>query len=260
MEQYQAIIQTIALAGGLAWASGINLYAVLLVLGLGGATGHIELPPHLSVLANPLVIVAAGIMYCVEFLADKVPGVDTFWDILHTFIRLPAGAMLTAASVGEISPILVVVAGILGGGMTASSHVAKASARMVINTSPEPFSNWGMSLSEDVLVFAGLWTALNHPVLFLVLLALFILLLFWMLPKMWQMIASMLLKVGQMVGLIKVSEDATGGEKLAAFRAASRPLTHTELLTALERLQKLRESGALSEPEFAKQKQLLLEA
>ena len=143
--------------------------------------------PRISV-GDPLVIAAAGFMYIVEFFADKVPGVDTGWDTLHTMVRIPAGAILAAAAVGDVNIAAEVAAAIVGGGLAAGSHFTKAGTRVIINTSPEPFSNWGASISEDIVVFAGLWTALNHPVLFLILLILFILLMIWALPKLFRAI------------------------------------------------------------------------
>jgi hypothetical protein len=186
MEAYQAIIATIALSLGVAWASGINLYATLFVLGWMQASGNISLPPDLQVLADPLVMTAAGFMYCVEFFADKTPGVDTGWDALHSFIRIPAGAILAAAALGEVSLPVQIAAAIVGGGLAAGSHVTKAGTRILINTSPEPVTNWAASIGEDVMVIAGLWIALNHPILFLVLLAVFIAAMIWLLPRLWR--------------------------------------------------------------------------
>lgn len=177
---------TIALTMGAAWASGINLYAAILVLGLLGATGNMVLPPALQVLAHPAVIAAAGFMYLVEFVADKIPGVDTGWDTLHTFIRIPAGALLAAGAVGEVNPAITLAAAIIGGGIAAATHATKSGTRVIINTSPEPVSNWAASLVEDIAVVAGLWTALNHPWVFIVLLIAFILLMIWLLPKLWR--------------------------------------------------------------------------
>jgi len=177
---------TIALGMGLAWASGINLYAALLMLGLMGASGHMELPPGLEVLQEPAVIMAAGFMYCVEFFADKVPGVDTGWDTLHTFVRVPAGAVLAAMAVGDVSMAAQVAAAIVGGSLSAATHATKAGSRVLINTSPEPFSNWTVSIAEDLAVFAGLWTALTYPSLFLILLFGFVVLAIWLLPRIWR--------------------------------------------------------------------------
>jgi hypothetical protein len=186
MEQLDQITTLIALSMGVAWASGINLYAALLMLGLLGSSGNLVLPPDLQILTNPLVIFAAGAMYLVEFAADKVPGVDNSWDTLHTFIRIPAGAMLAAGAVGEMDPAVSLAAAIVGGGLAAGAHATKAGSRVLINTSPEPFSNWMASLGEDIVVIAGLWTALNYPVAFICLLLVFVLLMVWLLPKIWQ--------------------------------------------------------------------------
>ncbi|NVK42633.1 MAG: DUF4126 domain-containing protein [Oceanospirillaceae bacterium] len=186
MDQLDQISQMIALSMGLAWASGINLYATLLMLGVLSNMGHITLPPGLEVVGDPLVIMAAGFMYCVEFFADKVPGVDTGWDTLHTFIRIPAGAALAAGAVGDISAPVGLAAAIVGGTIAAGTHATKAGSRVLINTSPEPFSNWVASIGEDVVVIAGLWTALYNPWLFLAGLVVFILLMIWLLPKVWR--------------------------------------------------------------------------
>ena len=183
MEEYQSLIQVIALTMGAAWASGINLYATVAILGIAGSGGYIELPSTLDVVQDPLVILAAGFMYCVEFFADKTPGVDTGWDAIHTFIRIPAGAMLAAGAVGEVDSAMAIAAGLVGGTITAATHATKAGSRVMINTSPEPFSNWGASLAEDLAVFAGLWAAFNYPLVFLVLFVLFIALVIWLLPK-----------------------------------------------------------------------------
>jgi len=180
------ITQTIALTLGVAWASGINLYAAILMLGYLGTTGSLDLPPDLQVLTHPLVMLAAGGMYCIEFFADKVPGVDTGWDALSTFIRIPAGAVLAAGAVGDVGTAAQLAAAIAGGTLATGSHVTKAGTRVLINTSPEPITNWFTSVGEDVAVIAGLWTALHHPVLFLALLAAFILLMIWLLPKLWR--------------------------------------------------------------------------
>ncbi len=186
MEQYTDIIHAIALTLGASWASGINLYAAMVMLGLLANTGNAALPADLQILADPRVIGAAGFMYVVEFFADKVPGVDTGWDTVHTFIRIPAGALLAYGATAEIDPALAVAAAIVGGTISAGSHGAKAGSRVLINTSPEPFTNWFASLGEDVAVIAGLWTALYHPTVFLVLLFLFIVFVIWLLPKIWR--------------------------------------------------------------------------
>lgn len=195
MEQYQTILEIIALSMGVAWASGINLYAVLLVLGLGGSGGYIDLPTELAILENPIVIAAAGLMYMVEFGIDKTPGVDTVWDSLHTFIRLPAGALLAASTVGEVEPALVLAAAITGGSVAATSHFVKAGSRILINTSPEPVTNWTASISEDIAVVGGLWLAFNHPILFLILLIAFLLVALWAIPKLWRLIKQLFKRI-----------------------------------------------------------------
>lgn len=200
MESYEQVVGAIALAMGAGWASGLNLYATLLMLGALGATGNVTLPPDLQVLTHPGVLAAAGFMYLVEFVADKTPGVDTGWDALHTFVRIPAGAILAAGAVGDVAAPMELAAAIVGGGLAAGSHAAKAGGRVVINTSPEPFSNWAASIAEDVAVIAGLWAALKHPVLFLVLLGAFLVLLVWLLPRLWRGIKGLAARIGRWFG------------------------------------------------------------
>ncbi|MGZ8161130.1 MAG: DUF4126 domain-containing protein [Methylobacter sp.] len=185
MDALDQISTTLALTMGLAWASGINLYATLFTLGYLANSGNIDLPPDLQIVANPMVMGAAGLMYLVEFFADKMPGVDTGWDAIHTFIRIPAGAMLAAGAIGDLNPAVELAAAIMGGGLAAGSHATKAGSRVLINTSPEPFSNWVASISEDAVVITGVWACINHPVLFLIALAGFILLMIWLLPRIW---------------------------------------------------------------------------
>jgi len=186
MDQLEQIVSMVALTMGVGWASGINLYATVLMLGMLNNMGHIALPEELQVVGDPLVLMAAGSMYFIEFFADKVPGVDTGWDTLHTFIRIPAGAALAASAVGDVTPAVEIAAALVGGSLAAGSHAAKAGGRVLINTSPEPVTNWTASISEDLLVLGGLWAALNHPIWFLAGLVLFILLLIWLLPKIWR--------------------------------------------------------------------------
>lgn len=193
-------VSIIALSMGAAWASGINLYAAVFMLGYMGSTGHMVLPPDLQVLSDPLVMMAAAVMYCVEFFTDKVPGVDTGWDTLHTFIRIPAGAMLAASAVGDVSPAIELTAGLLGGSLAAATHATKSGSRLMINTSPEPFSNWTASITEDLLVIAGLWTALTHPLWFLTALIVFIILMIWLLPRLWRLIKTVLQYIASWLG------------------------------------------------------------
>ena len=249
MENYEALLTTIALMMGVSWASGINLYAVLLVLGWGGSTGHIDLPAELAVLEDPLVIGAAGVMYFIEFFIDKIPGMDSVWDSIQTFVRIPAGAMLAAGAVGDVTPALEIAAGILGGGMAATSHATKAGARLLINTSPEPFTNWSASLTGDFLVFSGMWTALKHPEIFLLLLIIFIGIAIWLLPKLWRLIKAMFRKIAKSLGLLK-TETAKPVES-----DSPAPVQRHHQLSALERLQQLRDTGALTKQEFEQQKE-----
>jgi Domain of unknown function (DUF4126)/Short C-terminal domain len=254
MENYEALMATLALTMGASWASGINLYAVLLVLGIGGSTGNIDLPPDLAVLENPMVIGAAGLMYFVEFFADKVPGVDSGWDTLHTFVRIPAGAMLAAGAVGDVTPALEIAAGIMGGGMAATSHATKAGSRLLINTSPEPVTNWTASITEDIMVFAGLWTALNHPLLFLIFLIIFIVAVIWLMPKLWRGIKLVFGKLGELLGVVeKQDEKATAG-----LTTQPTVTTGDQRLAELERLQALKDKGALTAAEFEQEKQKIL--
>jgi hypothetical protein len=179
-------LQLLALAAALGWASGIRLYAVLFVVGALGYFGWFDLPAHLRVLAHPLVLSAAGFMVFVEFFADKIPGVDTLWDLAHTLVRIPAGAALAASVFGDSPPAWTLAAGIVGGTLAAGSHFTKAGARLALNTSPEPFSNLAASLGEDLLVGVLLYLALAHPLALLVLLAALLGLTLWLLPKLWR--------------------------------------------------------------------------
>lgn len=185
MDSYQQLITTLALTMGTAWAAGINLYATIAVLGTLGLTGNLVLPEQLMVLQNPMVIGAAALMYLVEFFVDKTPGVDTGWDTIHSFIRIPAGVLLAAGAVGEVNPAMVIAAGILGGGIAATSHTIKAGTRALINTSPEPFTNWTASVVEDVAVIGGIWTMLHYPLAFLLFLIAFLMAAVWVIPKIW---------------------------------------------------------------------------
>ncbi len=184
-------LASIAIAGGLSWASGLRLYIVLFLVGL---TGHFHwfgwsLPSYLQVLGHPLVIAASGVLVFIETFADKIPGLDSVWDAIHTFIRIPAGALLAAGVIGEgDGAAWAVVAGLLGGTITAGTHFMKAGSRAAINTSPEPVSNWVASVTEEAAVIGGLWLAFTHPVVFLGALILFILLAIWLIPKLWRFI------------------------------------------------------------------------
>jgi hypothetical protein len=177
----QSILPEIALAAALAWGSGLRLYAVLFLVGMTGWAGWVPLPDHLAILSNPLVMAASGFMTLVEFGADKLPWLDSAWDAVHTFIRIPAGAALAASVFGSSDTSVSVAAAILGGSIAAGTHLAKAGGRAALNASPEPFSNWIASVSEDVAVPGGFLLALTHPAVFLALLALFAVLAFLLL-------------------------------------------------------------------------------
>jgi len=156
----------LALAAALGWASGLRLYAVLFIAGLSGVMGWIALPHGLQLLQHPAMLVASGGMVFVEFFADKIPGLDSLWDLVHSVIRVPGGAALAAAVFGADNSTMAVVAGLLGGSLAATSYAGKATTRAAVNTSPEPFSNIAVSLLEDGLVVGALWLAVQHPVLF----------------------------------------------------------------------------------------------
>ncbi len=185
------LLQTLALTSLLAWASGIRLYLVVFSLGLGGYAGYAHLPAGLEVLQHPWVIGVAGVLLVMEFLVDKLPGLDSVWDVFHTFVRIPAGALLAAGATGDTLSVLTVVAGLLGGTITAGTHFTKAGSRAMINASPEPFSNWAASFTEDGLVVTGIWLAFLYPLAFLAALAVFLALMIWLLPRLWLGIAGM---------------------------------------------------------------------
>jgi len=167
------LVQTIALSAGLAWASGLRLYLVLFLTGVLAHLGYLHLPESLLVLTHPLVMAASGGMALAELVADKVPAFDSLWDSFQTFVRIPAGALLAAFALGDVDPAWMVAAGLLGGTITAGTHFAKAGSRLAINASPEPFSNWLASFGEEGMLLGGVWAMLASPVLFLILLAVF---------------------------------------------------------------------------------------
>lgn len=180
-----------ALAAGLGWASGLRLYALVFVLGVLGRWGGVHLPGDLHVLTHPLVLGLSGLMLFVEFFADKLPWLDSLWDAVHTFIRIPAGAALAAAVMGDQGGAAQVAAALAGGTLAAGTHFAKAGARMAINASPEPVTNVGTSLGEDVLFAGGLWMLLYQPLWFLVALALFLLLALALVLLLWRFIGRL---------------------------------------------------------------------
>jgi len=184
-----------ATAAGLSWASGIRLSLAVFLCGLLHAMGWVELPPSLRVLAQPLVLALSGSLLVVEFVADKVPLVDSLWDAVHTFIRVPAGALLAAGVFGPDDAGLAVAAGLLGGTLAAGSHVAKSGTRMLINASPEPVSNWTASITEDALVPAALLITFKYPLLLLATVATFCVLVVWLAPRLLRAIYSFIIRM-----------------------------------------------------------------
>jgi hypothetical protein len=189
--------QLVALAAALGWASGIRLYAVLFIVGAVGYAGWFELPEHLQILSHPMVLAASGFMVFAEFFADKIPGFDSVWDVVHTLVRIPAGAALAAAVFGDSPPAWTLAAAIVGGTLAAGSHFTKAGTRMVINMSPEPVSNWVASFGEDLLAGALIYLALAHPLAALVVVAVLAALSIWLLPKLWRFVRAIIERIGR---------------------------------------------------------------
>jgi len=181
------VLENLGLAMGLAWTSGLNLYATVAAVGLAASAGLIHLPPDLLVLTHPLVIGVACLMYVVEFVVDKVPYVDSGWDVLHTFVRIPAGALLAARALGDVHPALEMAAVLAGGTVALAAHGAKATARLGINASPEPISTWFASIGEDVTVLLGIWLVFRHPVIMLLLVLAFVGVVAWLTPKLYRL-------------------------------------------------------------------------
>ena len=178
--------ELLALAAALGWASGLRLYLVVFVTGLLGWMNWLELPPGLQVLEHPALLGASGFMLFVEFFADKIPYVDSLWDLVNSVVRIPAGAALAAGALGTDSATMALVAALMGGTLAATSQAAKTSTRAAVNASPEPFSNVGASLLEDGLAVGAIWLATQHPLVFAVLLVFMVLLMWvvtWMLFK-----------------------------------------------------------------------------
>ncbi|MEO6076971.1 MAG: DUF4126 domain-containing protein [Dokdonella sp.] len=190
------MIQNLALAGGLAWASGFRLYAAVFIVGIFSRLGYLHLPDDLELLQHNLVLGVAGVMMVGEFLADKVPAFDSLWDALHTFIRIPAGALLAWGAFGASDPSMQLAAGLAGGFISGGTHLFKTGGRAALNTSPEPFSNWTASFGEDGLLLAGLWLVFAHPLVFLVFLAAFLMLVIWLVPKLLRFIMRVLRRLG----------------------------------------------------------------
>lgn len=187
----------LALAAALGWASGFRLYAVVFLTGLAGASGWVTLPQGLELLQHPALLSASGVMLTLEFFADKIPLVDSLWDLVNGIVRVPAGAWLAASVFGADSGSMPVVAALLGGTLAASSQVAKSTTRAAINSSPEPFSNLLASLFEDGLAVFALWLALTHPLLFAIGLLLTVLLLGWLTVWMFRFLKMLFTRLSQ---------------------------------------------------------------
>ncbi|MFN7931480.1 MAG: DUF4126 domain-containing protein [Blastocatellia bacterium] len=192
---------TLSVAMGSAWLSGINLYATVATLGLLQKFGWVKLPGELGVLSNTWVLGVAGVMYAVEFFADKIPAVDSAWDAVHTFIRVPAGAILAATAFADFDPTVKTIAMIVGGGVALGSHGLKATTRLAANTSPEPFSNIALSVGEDIFTFGStLLMTLVSPVAMLVIVVLFLILLIWLVPKIYRTLRRLMHKLRSLFG------------------------------------------------------------
>jgi len=190
-------ISNLALASGLSWASGLRLYLTVFVVGLLAKFGYIHLPATLNILSNPIILGVAGVLCVVEFLADKIPYVDSAWDSIQTFIRIPAGALLAMGAINTSDPMIATAAALLGGSLTGATHATKAGSRALINTSPEPVSNVAASFSEEGMLVTGGWLVFAHPAVFIGLLCGFIVMMFWLLPKLWLGIKSVLSHIGK---------------------------------------------------------------
>jgi hypothetical protein len=188
-------LSTVSLALGSAWTSGINLYATVFILGLFQKIGIARLPGGLEVLDNWWVIGIAAFLYSIEFIADKVPYVDSVWDVVHTFIRVPAGAVIAYTTMTNFDPSVQAIAFLLGGGVAFSSHGTKTTARALANLSPEPISNWILSLVEDVIAIVGVILAIFAPILIGLVVIIFLVIFFRMLPKILRTLQRMFVAV-----------------------------------------------------------------
>jgi hypothetical protein len=189
-------LSTLSLALGTAWTSGINLYATVAVLGLLQRLGSIHLPGGLDVLNNWWIIGIAGGLYAIEFFADKIPYVDSVWDVVHTFIRVPAGAAVAYAATNQMDPATSTIAALLGGAFAFSSHGTKAALRAGVNLSPEPVSNWVLSIVEDIIAFAGTLLAVFAPIAIAVVLVIFAIFFGWFFPKVFRAVKRIFQAIG----------------------------------------------------------------
>ena len=191
------LIQNLALAGGLSWASGLRLYLTVFAVGLLAKFGYVDLPATLDILSNPVLIGVSGTLAAIEFLADKIPYIDSAWDSIQTFIRIPAGALLAMGAINTSDPTIATVAALLGGSLAGATHATKAGSRAMINTSPEPVSNVAASFTEESMLITGGWLVFAHPAVFIGLLCGFIVMMFWLIPKLWRGIKMVLGNVGK---------------------------------------------------------------
>jgi hypothetical protein len=191
------LISNLALAGGLSWASGLRLYATVFIVGMLAKFNYVHLPATLDILSNPIVLGVAGVLCVIEFLADKIPYIDSAWDGIQTFIRIPAGALLAMGAINTADPAIATVAALLGGSLAGATHATKAGSRALINTSPEPISNITASFGEEGMLLTGGWLMFAHPAVFIGVLFGFIVLMFWMLPKVWRGIKMVLSNIGK---------------------------------------------------------------
>ena len=192
------LLSTLAIAMGAGWVSGINLYAAVATLGLLGRFAHLKLPGELDVLTHWWIIGLAIALYLIEFVADKIPYVDNIWDAIHTFIRIPAGAVLAATAFGDFDRGVQVAAFLLGGGLALSAHGTKAGARAAINLSPEPASNIVVSLAEDVIAVGSVLLSIFAPVVLIVLIGIFLTISFFMLRRIVNAMRAMMLRLRNM--------------------------------------------------------------
>jgi hypothetical protein len=194
------LVTTLGTAAGSAWLSGINLYATVVTLGVLQKFQLVKLPGELDILGNWWVIGLAAALYLIEFVADKVPAVDTAWDAIHTFIRVPAGAILAATAFADFDPAVRMAAMILGGGIALSSHGAKAATRLAVNASPEPVSNAVLSLTEDVFAFGSTILMVFFPVVMLVIVIVFLIVMIWLTPKIVRALRRLIAKFRSLFG------------------------------------------------------------
>ncbi|MEJ5030588.1 DUF4126 domain-containing protein [Comamonas sp. MYb69] len=192
--------QLMALAAALGWASGFRLYAVVFVTGMLGATGVLQLPGGLTVLQQPVILFISGALLFVEFFADKIPGVDSVWDVVQSVVRVPAGAALAASVFGTDNATMATAAALMGGTLALSSQVAKTTTRAAINTSPEPFSNWSASLVEDGVSIGAVWLAIHHPLVFALALAVVLVLMWVMTWVLWKFLRAVVRRIRRWLG------------------------------------------------------------